>query len=249
MLVIFLTISLIAGSIIAEQAVFARAALQRATLAAGDSATHAAIASLQTQLGAAIAACGAQSPDGSNACAALDRPDTNIQLQNPPPTQTTFIVHTTIASNFSTTPCSSGAPTPQGATPPTPTDDAQNIQCSAFVHESRYAARIATEVRAPDDIAVLQKRIAHVTLRLTLQAPYAYVTGLKEDGGDNPDFAIEGDVGGATGSTQIGVGYQCAGAQCAHAPGDPTTSVGVDGQKRAHFAWANGNANTSNWSL
>ena len=249
MLVIFLTISLIAGSIVAEQAVFARAALQRATLAVGDSATHAAIASLQTQLAAAIAACGVQAPDGSNACAALDRPDRNIQLQNPPAIRTTFVVHTTIVPNFSTTTCSSGAPAPQSATPVGLTDDAHNIQCSAFVHETRYAATIAIEVRAPDDVAVLQKRIAHVTLRLTLQAPYAYMTGLKEDGGDNPDFAIEGDVGGTTGSTQIGVGYACAGEQCVHAPGDPTTSVGVDGQKRAHFDWANDNANTSNWSL
>ncbi len=249
MLVVFVTISLIAGSIVAEQAVFARAALQRATLAASDSAIHAAVAALQSQLAAAIAACGAQAADGSSACAPLDRPDQNIQLHQVPVDRTPFVVHTTFAPNFSTTPCSAGAPSPQSATPASPTDDARNIQCSAFVHETRYAAAITTEVRAPDDIAVLQKRIAHVTLRLTRQPPYAYLTGLKEDGGDNPDFAIEGDVAGASSQAEILVQYRCSGAQCAHAPGDPTTSVGIDGQRRGHFDWVNGNANLSRWSL
>jgi len=248
MLVVFITIMLVTASVIAEQAVFARAALHRATLAASDSATHAALASLQTQLSAAIAACGAQAADGSNACAALDRPDQNITLQPIPPDHGTFVVHTTIAANFATTPCASGVPGPPTYTPGSIDDDAQNLACSAFVHETRYAAVITTEVRAPDDVAVLQKRSAHATLRLTRQAPYTFLTGLKEDGGDNPDLGIEGDVGGVTPQTQIVVRYGCSGAQCGHVPGDPATSNGVDGQRRAHFDWTNRNTNGSNWS-
>ena len=248
MLVVFITIMLVTASVIAEQAVFARAALHRATLAASDSATRAEVASLQTQLSAAISACGAPAADGSSACAVLDRPDQNITLQPVPPDRGTFVVHTTIAANFATTTCASGLPGASSSAPATIDADAQNLACSAFVHETRYAAVITTEVRAPDDIAVLQKRSAHVTLRLTRQAPYAFLTGLKEDGGDNPDLGIEGDLGGVTPQTQIIVRYGCSGAQCGHVPGDPATSDGVDGQRRAHFDWTNRNTNGTNWS-
>ena len=248
MLVVLVALSLAAGSIIAEQAVFARAALHRATLAASDSALRSAVSSLQVQLATAVAACGAQAADGSTACAALERPDLNIALQPLPAERDAFVIHTEIVPTITIAPCSSGAPTPGGTTPVAPSADARNIACSAFVNETRYSATIVAEVRAPDDLAVLQKRTAHATLRLTRQPPYAFLTGFKEDGAANPDFGIEGDIGGATAQTQIIVDYGCAGSQCAHAPGDPMTSVGVDGQRRAHFDWNNGNANASHWS-
>jgi hypothetical protein len=76
-------------------------------------------------------------------------------------------------------------------------DQAVELQCSAFVQESRLSLQITTDA-GPADASGVVSPLAHgrfiVTLRLFAQPPYAIVSGAKDAAG--PDDVHEGDDAG-----------------------------------------------------
>jgi len=128
-------------------------------------------------------------------------------------------------------------------------DAAAELQCSAFVQESRLSLTITSDV-GPVDAGGAVSALAHgrytVTLRLFAQPPYAVVSGVNDAA--DPAAAHEGDTGGwgnalpAFGSpgpddTTIHVVYACSAGtgSCATsnpAPQDDPTTV----------PWTNGNS-------
>jgi hypothetical protein len=127
-------------------------------------------------------------------------------------------------------------------------DRAVDLQCSAFVQESRLSLQITSDT-GPADANGLVSPLAHgrfiVTLRLFAQPPYAIVSGAKDAAG--PDDAHEGDDAGWGGAiaafaspppddTTIHVVYACS-----PGTGSCATSNPVPQDAPTTIPWTDGN--------
>jgi hypothetical protein len=127
-------------------------------------------------------------------------------------------------------------------------DAAVNVQCSAFVQESRLSLALTSDV-GPVDATGAVSPLAHgrytVTLRLFAQPPYAVVTGVN-DAADPAGFH-EGDTGGwgnalpafaspGPDDTTIHVVYACSAGT-----GSCATSNPAPQDAPTTLPWTNGN--------
>jgi hypothetical protein len=127
-------------------------------------------------------------------------------------------------------------------------DIAVDLQCSAFVQESRLSLTLTSDV-GPVDANGVVSPLAHgrytVTLRLFAQPPYAMVSGVNDAAA--PEAFHEGDTGGygnalpAFGSptpddTTIHVVYSCVAGT-----GSCATSNPAPQDAPASLPWTNGN--------
>jgi hypothetical protein len=127
-------------------------------------------------------------------------------------------------------------------------DTAVDLQCSAFVQESRLSLTLTSDV-GPVDVNGVVSPLAHgrytVTLRLFAQPPYAVVSGVNDAAA--PTAFHEGDTGGygnalpAFGSptaddTTIHVVYACVAGTGSCATSNPSPQ-----DAPASLPWTNGN--------
>jgi hypothetical protein len=127
-------------------------------------------------------------------------------------------------------------------------DAAVDVQCSAFVQESRLSLTLTSDA-GPVDAGGVVSPLAHgrytVTLRLFAQPPYAAVSGASDAA--DPAAPHEGDNGGwgnalpafgspSAGDTTIHVVYACAAGT-----GSCTTSNPSPQDAPTTLPWTNGN--------
>lgn len=127
-------------------------------------------------------------------------------------------------------------------------DIARNMQCSAFVQESRLALTLTSDA-GPADAGGRVSSLAHgrytVTLRLFAQPPYAIVTGVADAA--DPSAVHEGDTAGwgnalpafgapAADDTTIHVVYACTAGTGSCATSNPAAQ-----DVPVSVPWTNGN--------
>jgi hypothetical protein len=251
-LVLVAMIAIVATSVVAGIAGYARAETATAAKALVQPSIDAAIARYETTVLAPAIAASLQPGDGSaspatalNGGVAWGAQQYVLAPNAPSP----------LAAVVSVTPTATVVPAcaPAGGSTDGGPDLEYEGQCSGFVQESRLSLTVSADV-GPSSGTTSVAAIAHgrdtITLRLFAQPPYVMVAGVADDA--TPGDPHEGDLGGygnALGAfgpspspddTSIHVIFACTPAQ-----GDCSGSHPAPQDRPTSLPWTNGNANPS----